>query len=189
MVTRDRLTVSLTIVSVLSLLAAAAVAATPQKIEKPGSAPTETPKQASPVKGALDGKFFKGEIGQEGQTAGTPYFVMFRNGMLHAHGEKGEGERMAPAAYTATESNAVWTFTATTTSPKWGQMEWQGTVKGNALEATVTATESGKAPVKMWIKGTKAPMPERGGKSGGPGANEPGKPKGGETPATPPKTR
>jgi len=185
MVIRNRLTITLTVVSVLALLAAAAVAATPQKTDKPAST-TETPKQAAPVKGALDGKFFKGEIGQEGQASGTTYFVMFRNGMLHAHGEKGEGERLEPAAYTATESSAVWTFTATTNSPKWGQMEWQGTVKGSDLEATITATQSDKAPVKMWVKAAKAPMPERSGK---PGASEPGKPKGSEPPATPPKTK
>jgi hypothetical protein len=140
----------LAIVSVLALVAGTALAATPAK------APNSMEKPAG--KGALDGRFFKGELGQEGQTAGKACGIMFRDGKIHIHGEK--GENMMVAAYTTTEANGTITFMATTTGAKEGKMEWQGTVTGDDLQATVTATKEGGAPTQMWFKGKKAAMPE-----------------------------
>jgi hypothetical protein len=168
MVNRTYLT-GVTILSVLTLVMGVALAsptngapkATLAAMHRAPAAQSATPKspEGQPAaKGVLDGKFFKGEMGQEGQAAGKPCGLMFRNGMFHVHGEKGESPMVA--AYTATEANGTVTFTAMLTDAKEGKMEWQGTVTGDDLQATVMATKEGQAPQKMWVKAKKAEMPE-----------------------------
>jgi hypothetical protein len=102
-------------------------------------------------KGLLDGKHFIGEIGKEGATTGDKESISFRHGTFHSSACDPMG--FTPAAYTAkAEEGGVVKFTATCTSPTSGKMEWNGTVKGETLEATATNVQEGKDPAKMWAK-------------------------------------
>ncbi len=179
---RNRFTIALMSVALLALVAGATIAVAQQKPVEQPKAPA-SPQKPESHKGMLDGKFFKGQMGKEGETTGQPYAVSFHGGMIHSHAEKSEG--FAAAAYTATESNGMVNFTATTESPKMGKMEWQGMIMGDNFEATVTVTSAGKPPEKMWVKGKAEAMPQHRGKMGAPTGEKTGK----ESPTTPPKTK
>ena len=136
-------------------------------------APAEGAKAAAPkaeamkkpaMKGMLDGKHFSGEVGSEGKTTGDKETIVFKNGMFHSMACDPMG--FTPAPYTATAGEGgVINFSATCTSPKSGTMSWSGTVKGDMIEASVTMTQEGKDPQKMWAKGMMGKMEHKMGKT------------------------
>lgn len=118
-------------------------------------------KKAPAPKGMLDGKHFVGEMAAEGKTTGDPETIIFRSGTFHSKACDAYGFTPAPYVTTPGEGGAI-TFTAECTSPKAGKMQWEGTVKGDALEATATMIQEGKEPTKMWAKGTMQKMMHEG---------------------------
>jgi hypothetical protein len=147
--------IALTALIFIFALAVAALGedtARPQEQPKPA----ETLKKMEGPKGLLDGKYFVGQIGQEGKTTGKQEAIAFRHGTFHSSAYDSNGFASAP--YTATEDGGVIKFNVTCTSPKNGKMEWSGTVKGEELDATAKMIQEGKDPVNMWAKGTAAKM-------------------------------
>jgi len=45
-------------------------------------------------------------------------------------------------------------FRARTDSPTEGVIEWNGSVRGEALEGTYVWTKKGQKPITYWMKGT-----------------------------------
>ncbi|SYZ74623.1 exported hypothetical protein [Candidatus Zixiibacteriota bacterium] len=100
-------------------------------------------------KGILDGKYFSGTETGNGTRANETDEVYFRDGMLHS--KSADMKSFEPAPYTATEENGTISFKAETMSKMNGKMEWNGTVKDNKLDATVTWTRNGKEPTTLTI--------------------------------------
>jgi hypothetical protein len=109
---------------------------------------------APDAKSSLDGMSFAGESGEKGKPAMAEKDTIrfekgrFRSAACDAYGF-GDG------AYTATaagDGSVRWT--AETTSPKEGRIQWQGTVKGDRIEATYVWTKAGQKPIEYWLKGT-----------------------------------
>ena len=106
---------------------------------------------AQETAGTIDGKVFVGEFGKKGQgTEDRDTFVFkdgkFRSTACDAYGFK-EGD------YTARVSGAAISFEAKTTSPKEGEIQWAGAVKGEIIEGSFTWYKQGKPPREYWIKG------------------------------------
>jgi len=110
---------------------------------------------ASP--GVLDGKVFVVETGEMGKKTEGKDTLSFRNGKFHSLGcdQYGFGD----AAYqTSSEGDAV-TFTAETISAKKGKIRWEGTVRGDKIDARYVWTDSSHwykpnpKPLAKWAKG------------------------------------
>jgi hypothetical protein len=147
--------ITLTAVMFIFVLAVAAFGGDATKTQEQPK-PVKMAKNMEAMKGLLDGKYFLGQIGQEGETTGKEEAIAFRHGTFHSSAYDTNGFASAP--YTATEEGGVIKFNVTCTSPKSGTIEWSGTVKGNELDATATMVQEGKNSVTMWAKGTAAKM-------------------------------
>jgi hypothetical protein len=105
--------------------------------------------------GILDGKIFVGDIGDKGKAASDKDEINFKNGRFHSVGcdEWGFGD----ASYTASKDGDSIRFHAITVSPKDGQIEWDGVVKGDSLEAKYVWTKERwywkDAHEEKWFKG------------------------------------
>lgn len=82
----------------------------------------------------LDGKTFVTQSGEKGKQASNKDTIVFRNGRFLSEGCKPYGFGDAP--YQATDTGATVQFHAETHSPTHGTMVWDGTVKGDTIEAT-----------------------------------------------------
>jgi hypothetical protein len=109
---------------------------------------------ATDAKTSLDGKTFLGESGEKGKPAMAEKDTLrFENGRFRSVACDAYG--FGDAAYTATagaDGSVRWT--AETTSPKEGKIEWKGTVQGDRIEATYVWTKAGQKPIEYWMKGT-----------------------------------
>jgi len=109
---------------------------------------------APDAKASLDGKSFAGESGEKGKPAmAEKDTIRFEKGRFRSVACDAYG--FGDAAYTATaagDGSVRWT--AETTSPKEGRIQWQGTVKGDQIEATYVWTKAGQKPIEYWMKGT-----------------------------------
>ncbi len=114
------------------------------------------PAVAQEVSGILDGRTFVGSIGDKGKEASDKDEIRFTNGKFHSVGcdEWGFGD----ASYTAWTDGDLIRFSAVTVSPKHGKMAWDGTVKGDMLQATYLWTKERwywkDAHEVMWFKGS-----------------------------------
>ena len=100
--------------------------------------------------GALDGKAFVGEMGENGKKSGDKDTLVFNEGKFRSTACDPYG--FGGANYSATVTGDATMFEATTVSPTDGMMIWKGTVKGGTLEGNATWNKPGKAPVEYWVK-------------------------------------
>lgn len=114
------------------------------------------PAVAQEAPGILDGKVFVGAIGDKGKEASDQDEIRFKNGRFHSVGCEEWGFGDAP--YTARMDGDLVRFKAVTVSPKDGKIEWDGTVKGDTLEATYVWIKERwywkDAHVEKWFNGS-----------------------------------
>jgi hypothetical protein len=100
-------------------------------------------------RGMLDGRNFEGVVLECGKTAGDADTLVFSNGRFRSTAcdryEYGDG------AYTARASGDVVSFEAQTESPKYGKLEWRGTVRGKRLDGTLTIVRDGRPVGEKWV--------------------------------------
>jgi hypothetical protein len=138
--------VSIGALIVVLFLASATAGEHPQ----PAKASPQPAATAAAGAGALDGKVFSGELGKAGATTGDPDTLTFEKGAFVSSACVPFGFQGAP--YTASQAGGVTTFTAKATNSGGETMEWKGTLRGDALEATaVHRTSSGETA--YWFKG------------------------------------
>ena len=101
--------------------------------------------------GPLDGKVFSGELGKVGVPNGDPDTLTFKKGSFVSSACVRFGFESAP--YTASKENGTTTFTAKATSKSGETMEWTGTLRGEALEATAVRRTSSGETETYWFKG------------------------------------
>jgi len=103
--------------------------------------------------GALDGKTFVAESGEQGKKAEGPKDeIAFRDGKMRSSACDAYG--FGDGAYTTMSHPGMIMFRARTESPKEGVIEWNGTVAGDVLEGTYVWTKTGQKPIAYWMKGT-----------------------------------
>ncbi len=111
---------------------------------------------AQETPGALDNKIFVGSKGDKGKEASGQDEIRFMNGRFRSVSCDKWGFNDAP--YTTTTDGDLIRFQAVTVSPKHGKMEWGGTVKGDAMEATYVWTKKRwywkDAHMEKWFKGS-----------------------------------
>jgi hypothetical protein len=109
---------------------------------------------AEPV--VLDGMVFVGHVGPVDQAANGEDEIVFQDGQFLSASCVRYGFKSAP--YEARKEGDVIIFTATTKSPKHGQIEWHGTIRGEQVEATYTWTKDRwywfDANEQNWLKAT-----------------------------------
>jgi hypothetical protein len=110
-------------------------------------------KSATPT--LLDGKAFTGTMGERGKTSGDSDELTFTAG--HFHSSACDQYGFTAAAYTSHREGDAIHFKAVTQSPKEGTMTWTGTVKGNALDASILWQKSNGQAVHYWYRGTQKP--------------------------------
>jgi hypothetical protein len=83
---------------------------------------------------ALDGLQFKGETGEHGKGDHHEDTITFKDGQFRSLDCENWG--FGPAAYSVKKEGDSYRFSATLTSPDRGTLEWNGTITGDAAEAT-----------------------------------------------------
>jgi hypothetical protein len=98
---------------------------------------------------SLDGKRFHGVVIEPGKTAGDAETVIFEKGRFRstACDQYGYGD----GAYTVTSSDGGISFKAQTQSAQYGQLMWQGVVRGGRLDGTLTMMRDGRSVGEKWI--------------------------------------
>jgi hypothetical protein len=124
------------IVSVLSLLAAAAIAV---GTGRPAAA-----------QGALDGRAFTVSTTEPGEQ-NVPDHLTFVSGSFESMGCRPFG--FTPVAYTAAADGDATTFTATSTSLTEGSIAWSGRIDGDQIDGNATWTKEGQDPMSWTYTG------------------------------------
>jgi hypothetical protein len=110
------------------------------------AAAAETPAAS---RGALDGRSFDGIVLERGKTSGDADTLIFKDGRFRSTAcdryEYGDGP------YTATRTGDAIAFEAQTESPKYGQLQFKGVVRGPRLDGTLTMIRDGRAVGEKWI--------------------------------------
>lgn len=84
----------------------------------------------------LDGRIFLAQSGEQGkETSHHDDYLVFRNGMF-VSSDCVESLDFRESTYSATVQGSNIRFRAETTSPRHGTMIWDGTVRGNIIDAT-----------------------------------------------------
>jgi hypothetical protein len=104
---------------------------------------------ASGGRDPLDGRTFDGIVLECGKTSGDADTLIFKNGRFRSTACDRYEYGDAPYA-TVVTSDAV-TFSAETESPKYGQLRWQGVVRGRRLDGTLTMVRDGKVLGEKWV--------------------------------------
>jgi hypothetical protein len=86
----------------------------------------------------LDGKTFYVQTGEKGKKSDHGDYLVFRDGMLLSTGCLAYGFR--ETAYTATTDGDGIRFRVEMVSPAYGHWNWEGTVRGDVLDATARWT-------------------------------------------------
>lgn len=103
--------------------------------------------------GALDGKTFVVESGEEGKKAeGHPDEIIFRDGKMHSSGCDPYG--FGDGAYTTMDHQGALMFRARTDSAKEGVITWNGVLRGDELQGQYVWTKPGQKPIVYWMKGS-----------------------------------
>ena len=115
-------------------------------------------------KGALDGKVFVVEIGRKGKKTSGKDTILFREGrFLSTIREKWDG--FGPGTYTVATNGDEVTFTADSASRTRGTMHWEGTVRGDRINARYAWTDAPRwyqstpTPTEYWAKGEEVTKP------------------------------
>lgn len=107
--------------------------------------------------GLLDGKTFVVEQGEKGKQAKGTDTLIFRNGTFRSAGCDKYG--FGDGAYTATAEGDTIRFAAETRSESKGVMHWEGTVRGDRIDATYVWTDKSHwykrnpKPLEQWARG------------------------------------
>lgn len=126
------------------------------------------------VKGALDGKVFVVETGRKGKQTSGKDTILFRDGrFLSTIREKWDG--FGPETYTAAANGDAVTFAADSVSRTRGVMRWEGTVRGDRIDARYAWTDAPR-----WYR--PRPAPAARGKAVNTSASPPGGGPGGPLP-------
>jgi len=97
----------------------------------------------------LDGRSFQGVFLERGKTSGDADTLTFKDGRFRSSACDRYG--YSDAAYRTVPAGDAMRFEAETQSAKYGKLVWNGTIRGNKLDATVMMVRDGKAPVENWV--------------------------------------
>ena len=98
---------------------------------------------------SLDGRSFQGVFLERGKTSGDADTLTFKNGRFRSSACDRYG--YSDAAYKTVPAGDAMRFEAETQSAKYGKLVWNGTIRGDKLDATVMMVQAGKAPVENWV--------------------------------------
>lgn len=97
----------------------------------------------------LDGRSFHGVFLERGKTSGDADTIVFKDGRFRSTACDRYGYTDAP--YKTVSTGDALRFEAETNSPKYGKLVWNGTIRGNKLDATVMMINGSKKPVENWV--------------------------------------
>lgn len=105
-----------------------------------------TPSSTTPL---LDGRRFVGVVLERGKTSGDADTLIFEGGRFRstACDRYGYGD----GAYRWLQRDGELTFEAETESAQYGQLRWQGVVRGARLDGTLTMVRNGQAAGEKWV--------------------------------------
>jgi hypothetical protein len=97
----------------------------------------------------LDGRSFVGVVLEPGKTSGDADTLIFEGGRFRstACDQYGYGD----GAYRWQQRDGQLSFEAETESAKYGQLRWQGVVRGARLDGTLTMVRDGQAAGEKWV--------------------------------------
>lgn len=97
----------------------------------------------------LDGRSFVGVVLEPGKTSGDADTLIFEGGRFRstACDQYGYGD----GAYRWQQRDGQLSFEAETESAKYGQLRWQGVVRGARLDGTLTMVSDGQAAGEKWV--------------------------------------
>ncbi len=107
---------------------------------------SRSPRQAA----TLNGHRFAIELWQSSQSAGADTLYFDDNGCESAWCS---GYGFMPAPYTLHAEGRALIWQSRSHSPSDGQVEWRGTVRGDAIEGSMTWQKEGQAPVYYTFSG------------------------------------
>ncbi|HSL91242.1 MAG TPA: hypothetical protein VK863_01215 [Candidatus Limnocylindrales bacterium] len=137
-------------VAALVLLSITSMAAGAARDAENGPVPRDAAKSSN----LLDGKTFVAQSGEKGKKASNQDTIVFRDGRFLSEGCLPWNFR--DAAYNAKIEGDGIRFQAQTVSPTHGTMDWDGIVRGDAIEATSLWTRERwywKIKREYWYKG------------------------------------
>lgn len=97
----------------------------------------------------LDGRTFQGVFLERGKTSGDADTLTFKDGRFRSSACDRYGYSDAP--YKATTVGDTMRFETETQSAKYGKLVWNGTIRGDKLDATVMMVQDGKKPTENWV--------------------------------------
>lgn len=107
---------------------------------------------------ALDGLQFKGETGEQGKGDHHEDTITFKDGQFRSLDCENWG--FGPAPYSVKKEGNSYRFSATLVSPDRGRLEWNGTITGDAAEATFRWLHERwywNIDRRYWFKGIRRP--------------------------------
>ena len=97
----------------------------------------------------LDGRTFEGVFLARGKTSGDADTLTFKDGRFRSSACDKYGYSDAP--YKATTVGDTMRFETETQSARYGKLVWNGTIRGDKLDATVMMVQDGKKPAENWV--------------------------------------
>ena len=97
----------------------------------------------------LDGRRFEGVFIERGKTSGDADTLTFKDGRFRSSACDQYGYSDAP--YKTVAAGDTVRFEAETASAKYGKLLWNGSIRGNKLDATVMMERKGKTPLENWV--------------------------------------
>jgi hypothetical protein len=97
----------------------------------------------------LDGRRFEGVVLERGKTAGDADTLIFERGLFRSTACDRYGYGDGP--YSARTTGEGLAFEAETESAQHGKLRWEGTVRGEKLDGTLTMVRDGKAAGEKWV--------------------------------------
>jgi hypothetical protein len=97
----------------------------------------------------LDGRTFQGVFLERGKTAGDADTLSFENGRFLSSACEQYGYSDAP--YKTVAAGDSVRFEAETSSPRYGKLIWNGSVRGDKLDATVMMERKGEPMLENWV--------------------------------------
>ncbi len=101
--------------------------------------------------GALDGRAFAIEVGEQGKPAEQHEVIEFAGGRFHSRACDEYGFGTGP--YAIERDGDVLAYRATCTNGEGSENRWHGRVHGDEIEGGFTWTPPGKSPVEFWFRG------------------------------------
>ena len=97
----------------------------------------------------LEGRRFHGIVLEAGKTVGDADTLIFEQGRFRSTTCDRYGYGDGP--YASRVAGETIAFEAETSSPKYGQLRWRGTVSGNRLDGTLTMVRDGVVLGEKWV--------------------------------------